>query len=198
MDKEEKIADRDILRGDITTAPCIFCGYSGARYWQRHSHSIDCPWYEVGGAQEREDIIKRLKNIEELGYRKLPKNKPPLLSDEEKPKVICLCGSTRFTEIMLIKQWELTKQGCIVLSWCALPDWYFKGRDKTHIGDQEGVKESVDEIHLRKIDLADEVYVINKDGYIGESTRKEIDYAEKLGKPIKYLVVNPSPKGSRY
>ena len=87
-----------------------------------------------------------------------------------------------------MKQWELTKEGYIVLSWCALPDWYFQGNDKAHIGDQEGVKKIVDEVHLRKIDLADEVFVINKDQYIGESTRREIEYAKSIGKPIKYLV----------
>lgn len=54
---------------------------------------------------------------------------------------------------MLIKQWEFTKQGYIVVSWCALPDNYFKGEDKAHIGDKEGVKEVVDEVHKRKIDL---------------------------------------------
>ena len=90
----------------------------------------------------------------------------------EKPKIVCLCGSTRFTEQMLIKQWELTKQGFIVLSWCALPNSYFKGDDKTHIGDQEGVKEIVDKIHLRKIDLADEIFVLN----VGVMIRKNTDY----------------------
>ena len=105
----------------------------------------------------------------------------------EKPKIVCLCGSTRFTEQMLIKQWELTKQGFIVLSWCALPNSYFKGDDKTHISDQEGVKEIVDKIHLRKIDLADEIFVLNVGGYIGESTSKEIEYALYHDKPIKYL-----------
>jgi len=106
-----------------------------------------------------------------------------------KPKVICLCGSTRFTDEMLVKQWELTKQGFIVLSWSALPDWYFSGDDKAHIGDQEGVKEIVDEVHLRKIDLADEVFVLNIRGYIGESTQREINHATKLGKPIYYKEV---------
>lgn len=105
----------------------------------------------------------------------------------KKPKIICLCGSTRFTEQMLIKQWELTKQGNIVLSWCALPDSYFAGEDKNHIGDQEGVKQIVDEVHKRKIDLADEVFVINVDGYVGESTRSEIKYAIEHGKPIRWL-----------
>lgn len=104
----------------------------------------------------------------------------------KKPKIVCLCGSTTFTNQMLVKQWELTKQGYIVLSWCALPYSYFKGPDKAHIGDQEGVKEIVDELHLRKIDLADEVLVLNVDGYIGESTAKEIAYAKSLKKPIRY------------
>ena len=105
----------------------------------------------------------------------------------DKPKIICLCGSTRFTEEMLVKQWELTKQGFIVLSWCALPEWYFTGEDKAHIGDQEGVKEIVDTVHLRKIDLADEVFVINKDNYIGESTSKEIAYAHSKKKALQYM-----------
>jgi len=100
--------------------------------------------------------------------------------------IICLCGSTRFTKEMLIKQWELTKQGNIVLGWCALPDDYFSGEDKTHIGDQEGVKHIVDEVHKRKINLCDEVFVLNIGGYIRESTASEIAYAKKLGKPIKY------------
>jgi hypothetical protein len=106
----------------------------------------------------------------------------------KKPKIICLCGSTRFTDTMLVKQWELTKQGYIVLSWCALPDSYYEGDDHSHIGDQEGVKELVDEVHKRKIDLADAVLVININGYIGNSTRSEIEYALKHGKPVNYMV----------
>lgn len=102
-------------------------------------------------------------------------------------KIVCLCGSTRFTAEMLVIQWEFTKQGYVVLSWCALPDSYFQGPDKTHIGDQEGVKEIVDDVHKRKIDLADEVFVINVNGYIGESTRSEIDYSIAHNKPVVYL-----------
>jgi len=102
-------------------------------------------------------------------------------------KIICLCGSTRFTTEMLVIQWELTKRGHVILSWCALPDSYFKGEDKTHIGDQEGVKEIVDEVHKRKIDLADEVFVINVEGYMGESTKDEIEYALAHNKPVHYL-----------
>lgn len=103
------------------------------------------------------------------------------------PKIICLCGSTRFTDVMLVIQWEFTKQGNVVLSWCALPDSYFEGQDKTHVGDQEGVKDIVDEVHKRKIDLSDEIFVINVDGYVGESTRSEIDYAIEHHKPVLWL-----------
>jgi glutaredoxin-related protein len=102
----------------------------------------------------------------------------------EMPEIICLCGSTRFTDVMLLKQWELTKKGKIVVSWCAVPNWYHSG---PHVGDAEGVKEIVDEVHKRKIDLADRVFVINFGGYIGESTRSEIEYAKKLGMLIDYL-----------
>ena len=106
--------------------------------------------------------------------------------------IICLCGSTRFTEQMLIKQWELTKQGHVVLTWCALPNSYFEklpnfDGDYAHHGDKEGVKEIVDEVHKRKIDLCDEVLVINIGGYIGSSTRSEIKYALLHNKPVRYL-----------
>lgn len=109
------------------------------------------------------------------------------MAAKKKAEIVCLCGSTRFTAEMLILQWELTKQGKVVLSWCALPDSYFEGEDKSHIGDQEGVKEIVDEVHFRKIDLADYVFVLNIKGYIGESTRNEINYAETTNTPVRYL-----------
>ena len=102
-------------------------------------------------------------------------------------KVICLCGSTLFTPEMLVIQWNFTKQGIVVLSWCALPDSYFISGDKAHIGDQEGVKEIVDEVHKRKIDLSDEVFIVNIGGYIGDSTKSEIKYAVEHGKPVKFL-----------
>jgi len=103
----------------------------------------------------------------------------------DKPRIITLCGSTRFTEEMLVKQWELTKQGYIVLSWCALPIWYTSGwKDKDHIGDQEGVKEIVNENHKRKIDISDEILVINVGGYIGEDTNSEIVKMYSQGIPM--------------
>ena len=60
-----------------------------------------------------------------------------------------------------------------------------------HSGDNEvwieGTKEMLDDMHLRKIDMADEIYVINVDGYIGTSTRNEIEYAKRTGKVVRYL-----------
>ncbi|MBQ8047409.1 MAG: hypothetical protein IJ196_05745 [Prevotella sp.] len=60
-----------------------------------------------------------------------------------------------------------------------------------HSGDNDvwkpGVKDMLDEMHLRKIDLADEIYVVNVNGYIGESTRREIAYATRCGKKVNYF-----------
>ena len=105
--------------------------------------------------------------------------------------IITLCGSKKFSDEMLVTQWELTKAGHIVLTWCVLPQSYFEkgfgNTDHAHIGDQEGVKEIVDAVHKKKIDLSDEILVINIDDYIGESTKSEILHALKAGKIIKFL-----------
>ena len=96
-------------------------------------------------------------------------------------KVITLCGSTRFKDEFLETQKRLTLEGNIVISVGLFG----------HSGDNEvwtdGVKDMLDRQHLAKIDLADEIYVINVDGYIGDSTRREIAYAEFKGKSITYL-----------
>ena len=108
-----------------------------------------------------------------------------------KPTIVCLCGSTRFADHHAIMRWELEKQGAIVLMINYLPAWYadsqgWDGHD--HFGEKAGIKEQLDELHLRKIDVADKIMVINVDGYIGESTRREIEYAVAIGKPVEYLI----------
>lgn len=108
-----------------------------------------------------------------------------------KPIIYCICGSTRFADLHAIMKWELEKDGkaiCLMINY--LPEWFAKqqgwiGLD--HFGEQAGRKAILDELHLRKIDLADRVFIINGDGYIGESTRKEIEYAKATNKPISYL-----------
>ena len=99
-------------------------------------------------------------------------------------KVICLCGSTRFVDTFNKWRKKLTLEGKIVVS-IELVIPQSEREDPQHSNYK--VKQMLDELHLRKIDLADEVMILNVGGYIGESTRKEIDYAENIGKPIKYL-----------
>ena len=98
-----------------------------------------------------------------------------------KYKVITLCGSTRFKDAFLEAQKRLTLEGNIVISVGLFG----------HSGDDEvwkpGTKEMLDDMHKRKIDMADEIYVINVGGYIGESTRGEIEYATAAGKKVNYL-----------
>ncbi|NBG89415.1 hypothetical protein [Isachenkonia alkalipeptolytica] len=99
----------------------------------------------------------------------------------DKYEVVTLCGSTRFKEDFMSVQKELTLQGKIVISVGLFG----------HAGDNEvwddNTKEMLDDMHKRKIDMADSIFVINKNHYIGKSTRSEIEYAENTGKPVHYL-----------
>ena len=107
---------------------------------------------------------------------------------QEKYTVITLCGSTRFKDKFMNAQKRLTLEGNIVISVGLFG----------HSGDQEvwenmdegtltKTKEMLDDMHKRKIDMADSIYVINVGGYIGDSTRSEIEYAKKHGKEVQYL-----------
>lgn len=101
---------------------------------------------------------------------------------EPRPEIVCLCGSTRFSTHFREANYNLTLQGKIVLS---------IGCDtKSDIGlcIQEDQKIALDALHKYKIRIADRVLVLNIDGYIGDSTKSEIEYAESLGKSISYLV----------
>ena len=105
-----------------------------------------------------------------------------------KYKVITLCGSTRFREQFMQAQKDLTLQGYIVISVGLYG----------HAGDQEvwenmdegtltKTKEMLDDMHKRKIDMADEIFVVNVGGYVGDSTKSEIKYAHENGKVVRYL-----------
>lgn len=95
--------------------------------------------------------------------------------------VITLCGSTRFKDAFLEAQKRLTLEGNIVIS---VGLFGHSGDDEVWT---EGAKEMLDDMHKRKIDMADAIYVINVGGYIGSSTYSEIEYAMKNGKEILYL-----------
>jgi len=103
-----------------------------------------------------------------------------------RPRIITLVGSSRFCDIAAVKAWELEKQGNIVFNMHLLPAWY-QGVKPSHQAEEEKVADILDNIHLRKIDLSDEVLVINAYGYIGKRTQVEIDYADSLGKPVLFM-----------
>ena len=108
-----------------------------------------------------------------------------VVEDDRKPSpvIVCLCGSTRFMDDFFEAGWAETLQGKIVLSVGVCK------HAEDHGGEALGqeVADMLDELHLRKIDLADEVFILNVGGYIGPSTRKELEYAQVHGKTIRYL-----------
>ena len=103
-------------------------------------------------------------------------------------KVITLCGSTRFKDEFMKAQKDLTLNGNIVIS---VGLFGHSGDNEVWENMDEGTltktKEMLDDMHKRKIDMADEIFVINVNGYIGSSTKSEIEYAIKTGKKVNYL-----------
>lgn len=97
-----------------------------------------------------------------------------------RPRIVCLCGSTRFKDAFIAANRSETLAGRIVLS-------------VGLFGHAEGlnmdgpIKARLDDLHKRKIDLADEVLILNVGGYVGSSTKSEIEYAQKHGKPLRWL-----------
>lgn len=109
-------------------------------------------------------------------------NGQSMYSGALKTKIICYCGSLRFLEVFKRAEHESMMEGVIAL----LPCCMFTDIQRTY-GEMSKYKLAADELHKRKIDICDEVFVLNVGGYIGNSTRSEIDYALKIGKPVKYL-----------
>lgn len=153
---------------------------------------IDADYLRPSTLKERNILLQK---IEEAGYcwdaenHKLTKTAEEVAEESTAPmtgigkrmKVITLCGSTRFKDQFLEQQKRLTLEGNVVISVGLFG----------HSGDEEvwkpGMKEMLDKMHLQKIDMADEIFVINVGGYIGDSTRREIAYAEKSGKTVRFL-----------
>ena len=93
--------------------------------------------------------------------------------DADRPQVVCLCGSLRFSHLFASERERLTSTGVIVLA----PEPV--GEEPT-----PALRAALAELHLRRIDLADEVRVVSEGGYVGEATRREIEYARNSGKRI--------------
>ena len=107
----------------------------------------------------------------------------------KRPKVICLCGSTRFKEAFEKAERDIALRGEICLTvglFGHMEGLDMQGKDKANL----------DQLHLRKIDMSDEVLVLNVGNYIGASTAREIGYCEIVGKPVKYLENHDSHKAS--
>jgi hypothetical protein len=97
-----------------------------------------------------------------------------------KPTVVTLCGSTRFPETFIEATKRETLEGKIVIS-----VGLFGHQESIDMGGP--TKSMLDQLHFRKIDISDEILVLNVGGYIGSSTRNEIEYATKNGKKVRYL-----------
>jgi hypothetical protein len=103
-----------------------------------------------------------------------------------RPKIICLCGSLRFGREFEVERTRLTLELAIVL-----------GPEATEAPEPDpSLVRALGELHLRRIDLADEVRVVNPGGYIGEATHREIAYADALGKRVTY-VHDPAQRDSQ-
>lgn len=102
----------------------------------------------------------------------------------DKPKIICYCGSRKFIEAFKDYEYDSVLTGVIALFPTFMHETAsFNGEPLRSIE----YRQKADELHKRKIDLCDEVFVLNVDGYIGPSTRNEIDYAYLKGKPVRFL-----------
>lgn len=123
-----------------------------------------------------DDMRKAMGEVEGTGHH-------------ERPLVVCLCGSTRFMEAFHAANARETLAGNIVLSVVC-------NAKTEHMTD--ATKGALDELHKRKIDLADEILVLNVGGYIGESTRSEIAYTRKLCKNIRYLETPGEIEGTEH
>ncbi|MFI8234938.1 hypothetical protein ACIGDI_39705 [Streptomyces sp. NPDC085900] len=101
-----------------------------------------------------------------------------------RPTIVVLCGSTRYWDALAEANSYETAAGRIVLApGCDMKSAHALWSDPRQA---DRLKAVLDDLHLRKIDLADEVLVVNPNRYIGDSTRREIAYATRLGKPIRY------------
>ena len=107
----------------------------------------------------------------------------------ERPRVVTLCGSTRFMDEFFRSGWAETLAGRLVFSVGVVirDEKAAASLPNDHLGEHFGVKEQLDEIHFRKIDLSDEILVLNVGGYIGKSTQREIAYAIATHKGVRFL-----------
>ncbi len=145
-----------------------------------YSEAIDDRLLDIKGGHQ--EIVRTVSAVGEAMLREYYVQWP----DPKRPRVVCLCGSTRFSKEYQQINLDETLKGRIVLTIGAdmkSDEALFQSFTPEAL---ERIKRELDELHLRKIDLADEVFVINPGGYIGESTRREIEYVRLSNKPIRW------------
>lgn len=112
------------------------------------------------------------------------------------PEIVCLCGSTRFHKEFVAANYAETMAGRIVLS----VGFYPHSAGEVHgegVGATSDQKVALDQLHFRKIELADEIFVLNVGGYVGNSTRGEVKHAYIMGKKVRWLEPDRIPDDLR-
>lgn len=160
--------------------PCKICGCTDIKLTEFGYNELERVY--AGIEEQMPDEHKMARMAYEA---RLPKESSshiglPPKKEKRKEKVITLCGSTRYKDEFFAALENLTLAGNIVM----LPGYF--GHQEGAIPISEAVKENLNALHKKKIDMSDAIYVINKDGYIGESTKSEITYAIAHGKEILY------------
>lgn len=102
---------------------------------------------------------------------------------QNRPQIVCLCGPLRFMDMFRETDYALEMQGAIVVGPSFVPGALVHDGNTGCTPEQ---KIALDALHKRKIDICDAVLVLNRGGYIGESTKSEIDYAKAHDKPVFY------------
>jgi len=164
---KQQFSDRD-YSADEQLQRCIICGKfvcPNCRESYGEYYCLNCS-----------SLLDEISNQQLMSEQE---DREQLSHERRRPTIICLCGSTRFQNAFMSEYAKLSEQGNIVLTVSKL------------IPQHEDISPELDKmrkwLHFRKIDLADEVMILNVGGYIGESTRSELEYAKQHGKTIKYL-----------
>lgn len=165
---------------------CFQPGQPTGVWWSRRPQRFygKCYWEAPGdGVPETTSMPSGFAMAPGGDWRVSVEMRPALVP----PIIVCLCGSTRFWREFQRAGLSETLAGKIVLSIGAA-----SGTDDEHFGnlprdEYDRLKEMLDQLHLRKIDLANEVLILNVGGYIGQSTARELAYAQGMGKRIRFL-----------
>jgi hypothetical protein len=107
----------------------------------------------------------------------------------KKPELVCICGSSKFCDLIAVVKWMIEKQNIMATGLHLLPSWYterMSWKENHHGAENENVAKEMDDIHLRKINKSDCVVVVNPGNYIGDRTKFEIEYSISKNKPILY------------